>query len=774
MNILKRFGRSGCAEQCVESDWKKSNLDMWCNAIEDFLKDFNSDKIEMTWMDDISKKPYKLCNHSEVDRKIAELVKDSKWESLDIERQLLLTLYHDTYKAKTIKVFNDFDGDNTPDSTPPLSKSFVDMLPSVTFKCHNPGVTGGCLGCFKNLKVTVRPPSNAWHDDPSLAFPPGGTVLSVNQVEAAARMKKRERNKNGLRILVLDGGGVRGRLHAIALQFFQAQGLRSILGSFDMICGTSAGGLTALYLVYGAGRFTQADSITTESSLLYDMAETLPKKIFQKASWFQKARLFFSTGAITDTLHFEKELVRIFRGANMMENESPRCFVVANRQQGQINCKCIIRNYEIPKDAVTPKNVVSTIFIPVAGAARMTTAAPYYFTPVRQDGDFVYQDGGLQENSPAHQARREAALIFPGRPIDVVVSLGTGRQPKGKTGDDQPENFRPSAKETVFQTTKALFEQIPYLKINSEQQWADFVEDNPDIQYKLRVDPQLEREISLADVSEASVTELMRLAQAELHEKTNEIKKVVEFLNSDPFDSSVATFRDLLKAMEKPDSFMATFRNLLKTVAEFRDLLGVMGEPVSSFATLRDLLGAMEEPVSSFATLRDLHEALQTDGGWIATVQCLLGTTEKSKGSLDLLRCLLGVIAASGDLLEGMEKPDSSIALLRDLLEAMEKPDSSIATIRDLLEAMEKPDSSIATLRDLLKASATFLDLLEDMEKPASSFTLLPNLLGDMEKPDSSIALLQSLLKAIAEFQKAIEPGSSCAKFRDVLKLALE
>ena len=63
-------------------------------------------------------------------------------------------------------------------------------------------------------------------------------------------------------------------------------------------------------------------------------------------------------------------------------------------------------------------------------ALRASSAAPYFFDEyVLGEGDeeMRFQDGAIVANNPCVLALQEAQCLWPGRPVDVVVSVGTGR-----------------------------------------------------------------------------------------------------------------------------------------------------------------------------------------------------------------------------------------------------------------------------------------------------------------------------------------------------------
>ena len=57
--------------------------------------------------------------------------------------------------------------------------------------------------------------------------------------------------------------------------------------------------------------------------------------------------------------------------------------------------------------------------------ARATSAAPTFFLPIIIK-DIQYGDGGMGCNNPAKEAVLEAQTKWPGRPIGILVSIGTG------------------------------------------------------------------------------------------------------------------------------------------------------------------------------------------------------------------------------------------------------------------------------------------------------------------------------------------------------------
>ncbi|CAE6461061.1 unnamed protein product [Rhizoctonia solani] len=248
-----------------------------------------------------------------------------------------------------------------------------------------------------------------------------------------------------LRLLCLDGGGVRGLsslfllkevLHRVAKSGkFTGDGSGKILPCeyFDMICGTSTGGLIAIML--GKLRMTVDEAI--------DKYLELSKHIFSKKKWIWKEGRYCARNlewAIQDIVA-ERAMVLKLPGyqnhvtkprdrgkAIMMRGEKPdpkmcKVFVCAVNTLDTL-AEVNVRTYEVEKNQRED--------FAIWEAARATSAAPYFFKPlvVSSGGDRkiggTYIDGGVGSNNPIRRLLNESRREFPGRKPSLVLSLGTG------------------------------------------------------------------------------------------------------------------------------------------------------------------------------------------------------------------------------------------------------------------------------------------------------------------------------------------------------------
>ncbi|KAF5687085.1 hypothetical protein FCIRC_2473 [Fusarium circinatum] len=221
----------------------------------------------------------------------------------------------------------------------------------------------------------------------------------------------------GLRVLSLDGGGVRGIIELTVLNRLEKEiGLGIPIGSFfDLIVGTSTGGIIAL----GIG--VQPRSATECISLFRDICKQgFEAKLLTKSRFFGWAARWFSSSIYkTDVL--ETALQNAFR------NKDPKCVYgldsscrVAVTTTAKEDCH-LIANYNTGgKD----RYLDSTL--PLWKAARCTSAAPMYFEHVSHAGHEC-RDGGLKENNPIQVALNESRKIWEEPTYDVILSLGSGQ-----------------------------------------------------------------------------------------------------------------------------------------------------------------------------------------------------------------------------------------------------------------------------------------------------------------------------------------------------------
>ena len=217
-----------------------------------------------------------------------------------------------------------------------------------------------------------------------------------------------------IRVLSIDGGGMRGIVPATILEAMEQETGEHIAHLFDVMVGTSTGSILSLGLnvpnEQGAAKYKATDFV--------DMYKDLGGTIFHQTRKVLKI-LDGMTQPTYDPSGYEKLLEAYFGDASMadmicevaapsieLEDMNMHTFTKKNAQQGQE------QNYYV-RDVI-----------------RAATAAPTYFPSATlksldgsNSGTFV--DAGVSTNNPGLLAIAEAELLNTANPY-IFVSLGTG------------------------------------------------------------------------------------------------------------------------------------------------------------------------------------------------------------------------------------------------------------------------------------------------------------------------------------------------------------
>ncbi|MXZ89884.1 MAG: patatin-like phospholipase family protein [Chloroflexi bacterium] len=212
------------------------------------------------------------------------------------------------------------------------------------------------------------------------------------------------------RILSLDGGGIKGIFPAAVLAGLEREHLegRSVGDYFDLIAGTSTGGILAL----GLGAGMTADEILR--MYLEEGRRVFPSK--ERGLAGRARKLFF---AQYDRNALD-ELLKQRLGEKTLGESKYRLLIPSTEgRNGEVWVFKTPHHPDYRLDGDTPMSSV----------ASATSAAPTYFTPFEQGG-YTYLDGGVWANNPTMAALVEALSCFAIRREEVrILSIGCGENP---------------------------------------------------------------------------------------------------------------------------------------------------------------------------------------------------------------------------------------------------------------------------------------------------------------------------------------------------------
>ena len=331
-----------------------------------------------------------------------------------------------------------------------------------------------------------------------------------------------------VRILSIDGGGIRGILPGMLLAEIEHQiqiatnnPAARIADYFDMIAGTSTGGiLTTLYL---SPDEQKRPKFTAQQAA--DLYLEHGSKIFRR-NLGQRVR---TIDGIADEKYSARQLEKIaseFMGKTRLS---------------ELIKPCLITSYDIEHRRAhffTSHDATTDEFdFYMTDVARATSAAPTYFECARitniQGKEFALVDGGVFANNPALCAYSEArnmdfedlALSKPRAKQMIIVSIGTGSEPKeygykkakkwGKIRWIQPiiDIMMSGSSETVHFHLSMLFDAA----------------DAPD-QY-IRIEPKIyEADKDMDNAKQSNIDALYKAGMMNINENKETITRVVNMV----------------------------------------------------------------------------------------------------------------------------------------------------------------------------------------------------------------------------------------------------
>jgi len=212
------------------------------------------------------------------------------------------------------------------------------------------------------------------------------------------------------KILAIDGGGIRGLIPALVLAEMESRTRQPIAGLFDLLAGTSTGGIIALGLTRDNGH----GAPLYPAMQMAEFYENRGPEIFGSPKlWWLDPK-------------YDVDIHGIFQS------------LFGDALLGQARKPVLISSYDLGnrrpfffKSWTDEDRKIDTRDVLMVSAAWATSAAPTYFPPARLRIDateYTLIDGGVFVNNPAMSAYAEARRYFPDETKFLLVSLGTGRK----------------------------------------------------------------------------------------------------------------------------------------------------------------------------------------------------------------------------------------------------------------------------------------------------------------------------------------------------------
>lgn len=220
------------------------------------------------------------------------------------------------------------------------------------------------------------------------------------------------------RILALDGGGIKGTFTAAAIAAWEAQAQLRVVNHFDLIAGTSTGGIIAIGLGLGLSGQEILEFYRERGPIIFPVTSL-------RARLKYNLRHLFRPKFSQELLLRELEAA-FYRGHPAVRLKSAKCRLVIPAYHAVAGVSHVFRT---PHHALLRSDAETE----AAHVALATAAAPTYFSAAKVGSmiaETSYFDGGVWANCPAMAAIVEAVcyLSVPLDRIDVL-SVGTTEEP---------------------------------------------------------------------------------------------------------------------------------------------------------------------------------------------------------------------------------------------------------------------------------------------------------------------------------------------------------
>lgn len=219
--------------------------------------------------------------------------------------------------------------------------------------------------------------------------------------------------RSPFRVLALDGGGIKGTFTAAVLAELEAMTGKRLADHFDLITGTSTGGIIGVALGLGVPASRVLDLYAGRGASIFPVPRPGPRGWLEE--WWRHLR-----GPKHSQEVLEKEIREVLGSRKLGESKVRLVIPAFDGVRGSV---------QLFKTAHSP-DYKQDYQLEAATVALGTAAAPTYFRGYARAGGGCYLDGGLWANSPVVVGLLEATCIL-GRNIDDVelLSVGTTRCP---------------------------------------------------------------------------------------------------------------------------------------------------------------------------------------------------------------------------------------------------------------------------------------------------------------------------------------------------------
>jgi len=237
---------------------------------------------------------------------------------------------------------------------------------------------------------------------------------------------KQPPREDPINIMVFDGGGTKGYASVAITEEIERVareelGQTDFVSHFDLLAGTSAGGIAALLL-------NQTASTKDAAIQARELTDRIVMQNFKNIS---PLRFLFTGNAVKEKQQIGNIVKDFFGDTRPLKNEKGLKAFVVTASKNTNNTKkkggsrpFLLRTYESPKG---PNVLPGTCDLDLDVAIHATTGIPGISDRVdlKYENEWIsLADGGIVSNCPIALAIMEAQQLWPRRPMGVILSIG--------------------------------------------------------------------------------------------------------------------------------------------------------------------------------------------------------------------------------------------------------------------------------------------------------------------------------------------------------------
>lgn len=220
---------------------------------------------------------------------------------------------------------------------------------------------------------------------------------------------------NTVRILSIDGGGMRGTFSVQWMyEFVNLWGIPQdqIWKYFDVIVGTSAGGLQAIGYSRGMTPTTMMSLLVDDGPRIFSTSSIVPGI---RATTLDKFATMVFGGSFYPNVAFKDVLNTLF-GTDTMQDLKTNALITSYNYT--TNTPVLFSNRTFPNSS-GPNEFLKNVGL-------STSSAPLYFPPATWTDSLSYLDGACIKNNPALLGYMLANIVKPNANRTCILSIGSG------------------------------------------------------------------------------------------------------------------------------------------------------------------------------------------------------------------------------------------------------------------------------------------------------------------------------------------------------------